>query len=368
MDTTPWDYWLEDGQPRPVTEEFLAVLEDVLEIDPDHPGAHHFYIHAVEAVHPEKGLASAARLPDLVPGAGHLVHMPSHIYIRVGRYQDAVAANEAAIAADDDYVTTCHAQGLYPLAYMPHNWHFLWSSATFAGQGEKAIRAARQMAAKTDQEAMREEGYGTLQHYWVTPLYALTRFGRWEEILAEPAPAEDLVYPRGVWHYARAMALIKTGSLDEAQDEIERLEAIVADPALETITVWDINGTRELLTIAVEVAKGEHAAAGRRWDSAISHLERGVELEDALNYDEPPPWYAPVRQILGAVLLDAGRIVEAEAVYQADLERFPENGWSLYGLRRALTEQHRDSEAAEVAVRFASAWEQADVELTSSRI
>jgi tetratricopeptide (TPR) repeat protein len=368
MDTTPWDYWLEGGQPKAVTEEFLAVLEDVLELDPNHPGAHHFYIHAVEAVHPEKGLESATRLATLVPGAGHLVHMPSHIYIRVGRYQDAVEANEEAIAADDEYVTTCHAQGLYPLAYMPHNWHFLWASASFAGQGAKAVRAAREIAARTDQETMREEGYGTLQHYWVTPLYALTRFGYWEEILAEPEPSDDLVYPRGVWHYARAMALLKADRPDEALAEIEALEAIVDDPALETVTVWDINGTRELLAIAVEVARGELAATRRRWATAIAHLRRGVELEDALNYDEPPPWYAPVRQILGAVLLEAGQVAEAEAVYRADLERFPDNGWSLYGLRQALTEQHRDSEAAQVAGALERAFEHADVVLTSSRI
>jgi len=368
MDTTPWDYWEADGQPKAETTEILEVLEAVLDLDPDHPGAHHFYIHAVEAVHPEKGLASAERLADLVPGAGHLVHMPSHIFIRVGRYQDAVDANLAAIAADDAYVTSCHAQGLYPLAYMPHNHHFLWASATFAGQGDTAVRAAEEMAATIDQESMRQPGLETLQHFWVTPLYARTRFGHWDEILATPEPGEDLLYPRAVWHYARAMALMRTDRLEEAAREIELLRAIAADPALEAITVWDINSTASLMAIAVEVAQGELAATRHRWARAIAHLERGVALEDALNYDEPPPWHAPVRQILGAVLLDAGQVVEAEAVYRADLERFPDNGWSLFGLRQALTEQHRDAEAAEVAERFGRVFEQADVVLVSSRI
>lgn len=368
MVTTPWDYWLEGGEPKPVTTEFLGVLEETLALDPDHPGAHHFYIHAVEAVHPEKGLTSAEKLARLVPGAGHLVHMPSHIYIRVGRYQDAVASNVAAIAADDDYVTACHAQGLYPLAYMPHNRHFLWAAATFAGQGELAVTAATEMAATIDQETMREDGLGTLQHFWITPLYAMTRFGHWEGILAATEPDEDLLYPRAVWHYARAIALTRLERLDEAEAELQALEALAADPALEAITVWDINTTASLMAIAVEVASGELAAARQRWDTAISHLERGVELEDALNYDEPPPWHSPVRQILGAVLLKAGRIVEAEAVYRADLEVFPDNGWSLYGLRQTLTEQHRDAEAAEVAMRLEAAFAKADVVLTSSKI
>lgn len=368
MNTTPWDYWLENGEPRPVTAEFLSVLEEVIAKDPDHPGAHHFYIHAVEAVHPEKGIDSAERLAALVPGAGHLVHMPSHIYLRVGRYQEAVEANEAAIAADDAYVTTCHAQGLYPLAYMPHNRHFLWAAATLAGQGEKAISAAREMAAKIDQVEMRHEGLSTLQHFWITPLYALTRFGHWEEILAEPEPDADLLYPRAVWHYARAMALLRTDRPDEAVRELSLLEAIATDPALESITVWDINTTADLIAIAVEVVAGEIAAARRRWATAIAHLERGVALEDELNYDEPPPWHAPVRQILGAVLLEAGRVTDAEAVYRADLDRFPANGWSLFGLRQSLTEQHRDAEAAQVAEQFAEAFDRADVMLSRSRI
>jgi tetratricopeptide (TPR) repeat protein len=368
MDTTPWDYWLDDGEPKAVTTEFLAVLEDVLAKDPDHPGAHHFYIHAVEAVHPDKGIVSAEKLAHLVPGAGHLVHMPSHIYIRVGRYQDAVDANVAAIASDDDYVTACHAQGLYPLAYMPHNRHFLWAAATFAGQGEVAITAAEEMAYKIDRQTMREPGLGTLQHFWVTPLYAYTSFGKWEKALSAAEPAEDLLYPRGVWHYARAMAMIRTDRLDEAQQELDALSAIAADPALESITVWDINTSAALMAIAREVVSGELAAARRQWDRAVAHLERGVELEDALNYDEPPPWHAPVRRNLGAVLLNASRIQEAEAVYRDDLVKFPANGWSLFGLRQSLTEQHRDAEAAQVAEALETAFEHADIVLTRSRL
>ena len=366
MDTTPWDYWKANGDPKEVTEEILAVFEAVLERDPQHPGANHLYIHAVEAVHPEKGIPMAERLEDLVPGAGHLVHMPSHIYIRVGRYHDAVLANERAVAADRAYVTQCHAQGLYPLAYVPHNHHFLWYSATMAGERDVAIRAARQVAAHTDTEMMHEPGYGTLQHYWSIPLYAYVRFGAWDEILEEPAPAEDLLYPRGVWHYARGMALVRTGQPEQAADELDRLRSIATDPNLET-TIWDLNTTAHLLKIAAEVLAGELAAARGRGDDAIRHLERGVALEDDLNYDEPPPWHAPVRQTLGAVLLEADRPAEAERVYRKDLERFPENGWSLFGLAESLRAQDETAAAEDVQARFEEAWQHADITLNASR-
>lgn len=368
MDTTPWDYWTDDGAPKEKTKEILATLETVMERAPEHPGANHLYIHAVEAVHPQRGVAAADRLGDLVPGAGHLVHMPGHIYIRVGRYHDASLANEQAIAADESYTTQCHAQGMYPLVYMPHNHHFLWAASTMEGRSEVALRAAEHMAAHQDQKKMREAGYETLQHYWITPLYALTRFGKWDEILRTLAPEEDLVYPTGVWHYAQGMAFTRKGQLDKAVQELEALQAIAANPVLESVTVWDLNTTAHLMKIATEVLAGELAAAQGDYDRAIAHLQAGVSLEDALNYDEPSPWYHPVRQILGAVLLKAGQPAEAEKVYRADLEIFPKNGWSLYGLEQSLKTQEKTEEAKIVKAQFEEAWTYADVVLESSRL
>jgi tetratricopeptide (TPR) repeat protein len=368
MDTMPWAYWTKDGQPKPETSEILAALESVIARDPKHPGANHYYIHAVEASpDPDRGVASADRLRDLVPGAGHLVHMPGHIYIRVGRYHDASLANERAIEADRDYITQCHAQGMYPVAYVPHNHHFLWAAATMEGRSAKAIEAARHIAANVDQKLIREPGYGTLQHYAVTPLYALVRFGRWDEILKEPAPAKDLLYATGVWHYARGMALARKNKLEEAARELDRVTAIAADPSLESVTIWDINTTAALMRIAREVLVGELAAERGDGEEAIRHLEAAVKLEVELNYDEPPPWHFPVRQALGAVLLNAGRAVEAEKVYREDLKRYPENGWSLYGLLKSLQAQGNTAAATDAQKRLSKAWAHADVTLTASR-
>ncbi len=368
MDLHPWDFWTKEGAAQPWTGEIVDILEGVLARQPDHPGALHLYIHAVEASpQPERAEAAADRLRDLVPGAGHLVHMPGHIYYRIGRYADASEANRRAIEADAAYVAECHSQGLYPVAYVPHNQHFLWAATTMEGASGAALAAARHMAEHTDGELMREPGYGTLQHYWVTPLYALARFGRWSEVLEAPAPDDELVYPRGVYHYARGLALVRRGRLDEAARELAALERLAADPRLEEVTIWDINGTADLLAIASGVLAGELAAARGDHETAIALLEKAVAREDDLNYDEPPPWHAPVRHFLGAVLLDAGRPAAAETVYLEDLRRHPENGWSLFGLARSLRAQGKLEAAAGAEARFAAAWAGADLELESSR-
>lgn len=374
MDTTPWDYWQENGTPKPVTDTIIATFESVMETHPNHPGANHLYIHTVEAQHPEWGVKQAERLEDLVPGAGHLVHMPSHIYIRVGRYHEGSLANERAIDADSAYVAQCQAQGLrpaqglYPVAYIPHNYHFLWATATMEGRGERAIEAARSMAATIDTSQMRESGYGTLQHYWITPLYAQVRFGKWGAILDRKKPAEDLVYPTAVWHYARAMASIRTERLGRAQQALDRLRQLVDHPELEKVTVWDINTTAHIMKIAAKVVAGELAAARGNLDAAVRHLKEGAELEDDLNYDEPPTWHHPVRQTLGAILIKADRPAEAERVYREDLERFSENGWSLFGLAESLRAQGKTADAKKAQHRFEEAWQHADVTLSSSRI
>jgi tetratricopeptide (TPR) repeat protein len=369
MDEHPWDYWTEDGEPRPWTPEIVEVLEDVLDEARQHPMANHLYIHAVEASpNPERALASARRLEDLVPGAGHLVHMPAHIYIRTGRYHEASEANERAAATDERYVAQCHAAGIYPLGYHPHNYHFLWATTTLEGRSEDAIAAGDQVRAMVDPDMMRKSGFGALQHFYSIPYYADVTFGKWEQILDEPAPADDLLYPTGVWHFARGMALDRTDRLDEAREELDELSKLADDESLEEITLWEINTTADLLEIGEEVLSGEMEAARGNYDEAVEHLRRGVELEDALNYNEPPPWGQSVRRYLGAVLLQADRPGEAEEVYRADLAEFPKNGWALYGLTQALEAQAKSEEADDARERFEQAWKHSDVELSASRL
>jgi tetratricopeptide (TPR) repeat protein len=363
MDLRPWAYWAPDGTPYPGTEEAVATIERVLAKNPNHPLALHLYIHAVEAHEPEKAEAAADRLLPLVPGAGHLVHMPGHIYMRVGRYADASAANEQAILADEDYITQCRAQGLYPMGYYPHNIHFLWSSATMEGRAQKAIDSARKVAASVTDEAMKEMPF--MAGFRVVPYYALTRFGRWEEMLAEPPPPDNL-YLTGTWHYARGIALAAKGRLEEADKELAEVRRIAADASLK-FNLFSPNTADQILAIAPEVLAGDIAARRKEYERAIPHLERAVRLEDALVYTEPSEWHYPPRQILADVLLQAGRPAEAATVYWADLKRNPDNGWSLHGLSLALRAQGKADEAAVVEKRFEKAWGKADVKLSASR-
>lgn len=368
MDTRPWHYWTREGKPQAETPEILSALEGVLARKPDHVGATHFYVHVTEASpDPAKGLPAADKLRGLVPGAGHLVHMPGHTYLRVGRYADASEVNEKAILADKSYVAQCQAQGVYPLAYVPHNYHFLWSAASFEGRSRRAIEAAREMASHQDHGMMRKEGLAQLQDFWVTPVYALVRFGLWDEALREPRPDKDLLYPTGVWHYSRGMALAAKGALAEAEKELAALAELAKNPSMEKLTFFDTNTAARVLSVGREVLAGEIAAKRKDWDTAVARLNTALGLEGGLTYTEPPQWHAPVRHNLGAVLLSAGRPAEAEKVYRADLAYWPENGWSLFGLKQALEAQGKTAEAAEAAARFAKAWSRADVTLTASR-
>jgi tetratricopeptide (TPR) repeat protein len=368
MDLHPWDYWEKTGEPRPWTPEIVQILESVREIDPDHVLANHLYIHAVEASpNPERGLDAAKRLGRVAPGAGHLVHMPSHIYIRTGDYHEGTLANQRAMESDHAYISQCRAQGIYPLAYVPHNHHFMWATATLEGASALALEAARGTAAMADSVKMREPGFGTLQHYFAIPLYAMVRFGKWDDILKEPAPAEELVYPRGVWHYARGIAFARTDDIASALEELKKVKEIAASPELGKITIWDINSTASLMEIAAAVLSGEIAARRGEFDAAVRDLVSAVRIEDRLRYNEPPDWFFPVRQCLGAVLLEAGRPKDAEVVYREDLKIFPKNGWSLFGLAESLRRQNRLAEAEAVAAQFKEAWAYADITLTASR-
>jgi tetratricopeptide (TPR) repeat protein len=366
MDLRPWNYWMRDGRPYQGTSEIVSTLEKVLARNPNHPGAAHYYIHAVEATKtPEKAEAAADRLLKLMPGAGHMVHMPSHIYQRVGRYADAQASNEAAIKADEEYISQCRAQGLYPMAYYPHNVHFLWFAATAEGRSQVSIESARKVASKVSDEMI--DQLPLLAGFRVVPWYALTRFAKWDEMLAEPAPPDRFLYLKGTWHYAQGLAHLGKGQLEEAEKALAEVRRIAADATL-NYTLFSPNTAAAIFASAPEVLAGELAARRKDFDSAIAHLERAVRLEDGLVYTEPSEWHYPPRHALAAVLLAAGRPKEAETIYWEDLRRNAENGWALFGLAQALRAQEgRGEEAAAIQARFDKAWARADVKLTASR-
>ena len=372
MDLQPWDYYDEKLQPKGNTAEVVSTLESVMARDPDHAGALHLYVHAVEASSaPERGAAAADRLRELIPGSGHLVHMPAHIYARVGRWHDAVIANQRAIEADDAYLALCrgNTQGVYPLGYVPHNHHFLWFAASMEGNGAMAQSAARTTAERTNlQELMRKEGFAGLQHYWLTPWFERVRFGRWDEIAALPNPAPDLPYVTAIWHYAQGMAAVRQKRLDDARKHLDALRPLAADPLMEKLTVWDRYPLAHAARIAERTVTAELAAARGEHDAAVAALNEAVAIEDRIPYDEPPGWHAPVRQTLGAVLLDARRPAEAERVYREELRRNPGNGWSLFGLAQSLDAQGKRTEAAGAQRDFATAWRNADVRLGASRM
>jgi tetratricopeptide (TPR) repeat protein len=372
MDLQPWDYYDEKLQPKGNTAEVVSTLESVMARNPDHAGALHLYVHAVEASSaPERGAAAADRLRELIPGSGHLVHMPAHIYARVGRWHDAVIANQRAIEADDAYLALCrgNTQGVYPLGYVPHNHHFLWFAASMEGNGAMAQSAARTTAERTNlQELMRKEGFAGLQHYWLTPWFERVRFGRWDEIAASPNPAPDLPYVTAIWHYAQGMAAVRQKRLDDARKHLDALRPLAADPVMEKLTVWDRYPLAHAARIAERTVTAELAAARGEYDTAVAALNEAVAIEDRIPYDEPPGWHAPVRQTLGAVLLDARRPAEAERVYREELRRNPGNGWSLFGLAQSLDAQGKKTEAAGVQRDFATAWRNADVRLGASRM
>ena len=366
MNTNPWDYWYRDGTPKPDTVKVLAAIDRALTVNPDHPGAHHYRIHAAEAFRPELGVESADRLGDLMPGAGHLVHMPSHIYMRVGRYADSFAANEKAIVADEGYITQCRAQGLYPLGYYPHNVHFLSWSAMFQGRSQDAVTAARKVASQIA-EISKDNTWGLCESFGSQPLYVLVRFGKWEQILAEKPPREGSIFMNGVWHYARGLAYLHTGDKASAEDELARLTGLREHVANDSEYMIGFGAASTLLKVAEELLHGDILARDGDFHNAIAHVEHAVRLEDTLLYNEPPDWYFPVRHVLGAILLQAGLAAQAESVYWEDLRRYPHNGFSLFGLLQALDAQDKANVAAVIKARFNKAWSAADIQLTSSR-
>ncbi|MDJ0864751.1 MAG: hypothetical protein QNK03_01500 [Myxococcota bacterium] len=365
MDLYPWDYWTKDGEPREYTEEIVEVLERVLQQRPTHVGANHYYIHATEEFFPERAEAAADRLGTLAPDAGHLVHMPSHIYWRVGRYDDALEINRRAAAADEQFFAWCRGGQFYRAAYYPHNVHFLWAAAAAEGRSEIALSTARKLAARVEEQV---DDFPFVEEFLSIPPLTLVRFGRWDAVLGEPKPPAERAYLTGIHHYTRGIALVRTGDLDGAAAELTALEAVAAgEPAGALALAGGVATAAELLEIGAANLRGELAAARGDSDAAVAALHDAVDRQDALSYMEPPPWFFPVRQALGAVLLDAGRAVEAEAVFRKSLDNYPRNGWSLYGLARSLEVQGRPAEAAWVHEGFQRAFANADVELEAAR-
>ncbi len=362
MDLQPWDYWTNEGAPKGRIEEVVEVLETVQAAHPGHPGAAHFYIHAVEAAYPEKAEAAADRLADLVPGAGHIVHMPSHIYVRVGRYADAADINTRAVATDRAYFKTAPEPDLYWI-YFAHNLHFLAYASMMEARYDSAIRAARELERDIPPHVV--EKYGSLiEGIMATTFHVQVRFGRWEDILAEPPRSDARLVTQAVRHYARGIAYAVTGRIEEARSEVAAFEsAAAAIPG----DWWVFNNKVDtVLPIARAMLQGEVAFREGLHDSAFASLRRAVAAEDALVYDEPPAWMLPVRHSLGALLMSAGHFEEAERVYREDLERNAGNGWSILGLREALAAQGRTVEAMEVGSLLAGAWRRSDVTVTSS--
>ncbi len=368
MVRTAWDYWDADGNPNSIAEEALTTLENALEKHPEHPALNHFYIHLVEMEHPRWAVESADRMRDLVPGIGHLVHMPSHIYLHIGRYGDASEANQKAVEADQRYLNRHGAHGMYRISYMPHNSHFLWFTSSMEGRGQKCLEAANITKDYIIEDLLYSPGYGSLYEHYALLYFAMARFGMWDKILDEPKPDDELVFPNAVWHYARGLAYVRKGNLESARDNLNSLKNMNNRETLQEMDIGGINMTGNVIQIAINTLNAEIFAEENNYSDAIELLREAVRLQDNLGYHEPPAWYMPVRQTLGAILLEAGKAGEAEEVYREDLEDWPENGWSLFGLYQALKEQGNDSEAEEVYNRFQKAWSYADVELTSSRM
>ncbi len=374
MDTAPWNYWNADGSPRGFTNEVLASLESVLKRKPDHMGAIHLYIHAVEAS-PNPGRAEpyADRLAALAPGAGHIVHMPGHIYLRTGRFNDASVANENAMKADAAYQAGNRAPGnmMYDIGYVPHNPHFLVASLSFEGRRADALRAAEEVKKLMHTDMLRDPMMGGMvQHFMLTPLFTKVRFAMWDDVLAEPAPPQDLPYMQAIWHAARSMAYSATGRLGEADNELAAVMAAKGDPSLKTMYISTVNVAAPIAGIAYEVAAGELRTRQKRAGEAAKHFATAVALEDTLTYMEPPDWPIPVRQLQGAALLSLGRAAEAEAAFRADLKKFPNNGWSLSGLLASRIKQGRgrDGEVGALTMQLTQAWQKADVKVEAGRV
>nr|WP_294937993.1 hypothetical protein [uncultured Flavobacterium sp.] len=370
MDLHPWDLYEKNGAPKPWTPEIVSLLEKILKKDPKHIGANHFYIHAVEASStPERANASAKFFDDgNASSFGHLVHMPSHIYIRTGEYHKGTLANLNAVKVDSNYVTMCHAQGAYPLAYYPHNYHFLAGTATLEGNSKWAMFGANETSNHVHPKTMIEPGWSTLQHYYVIPYFVAVKFGKWDDILKMKLVSDSMKYPTAIAHYAKGMAYLGKNDFNKAKTEFLRLEVLAHDKSLEKVTIWEINSFHSILQIAEKVLKAELLASQKRYDQSISLLKKAVEIEDGLNYNEPPDWFFSVRHHLGAIQIEAGKYNDAIKTYEEDLKRLPKNGWAHHGLKLAYEKLNNKAKVREMEQLIAKSWATADIKITTSRI
>ncbi len=369
LDLHPWNLWHKDGTMQSWTPEIIAILEKCLKLAPRNVGANHFYIHAMEmSLHAETAVASADLLRDLVPGSGHLLHMPSHTYIRTGRYHDGVVANQKAVLIDSLYVEACHAQGVYPLSYYPHNYHFIAACAMLDGESKIAMKGAFATSEHAHKKLLRDPAWATLQHYYSIPWYVEVKLGLWHEITHSSAPEKDLKYPLVIWHYAQGMAMLSENKIIQAKNHLAEMKHIMTDTTIKNLTIWGINTVFDLCVIASKTLEGEIFAKEKNYSNAILILKEAIVAEDALNYNEPPDWFFSIRHHLGAVLIDAGKFQEAIKVYEKDLEIYRENGWALKGLMNAYKKLGDSKKYEEIKSRFETAWQYSDITILSSRI
>lgn len=357
----PYDWWTSGGAAQPWTPEIEGLLERAMVLDPRHPGAHHYWIHLQESSpRPRRALASADVLRTAVPGSGHLLHMPSHIDMRIGRYDDAIRANQRSIDADARYLAAVDAQGAYRVGYVAHNHHFLWAAASMAGRQPLALEAAQAAWPAACGPAGRDPGTAIVQQYAVLPYFTLVRFGQWDTLLrGTPPPDSALPYPLAIWHYARGTARARSGQVDAAEQDLKRLEQLAAEPSLATFKVKNLNATAQVVRIAVLTLRSDLALARGEPRAAVALLREATRIEDAFEPDEPHLWLAPTRHALGAALLEAGQAAEAERVYREDLQHYPDNGWSLNGLALALAQQGQAAASDQAAAQARSAFGQA---------
>ncbi|QHW01135.1 hypothetical protein GJR95_01695 [Spirosoma endbachense] len=369
MDLHPWDLWEQDGQPKPWTPGIITTLETLMANNPGHIALNHYYIHAVEASKtPERGLNSAAMLRKVAPRASHLVHMPSHIYIRTGDYHEGSRSNLQAVKVDSLYLMGVYAQGAFPLNYFPHNYHLLVATATMEGNYRLAMESARKVAENTSKKLMPDPAWSTLQHYYTIPYHVAIKFSQWDELLRMCRDdTVKLKYPTAIRHYARGLALVGKQQLLKAKLELQELNKLTADPDIANLKIAGINPMSSILEIARRVLNAEIMAQEGQLSSSIRLLNEAVALEDRLNYQEPPDWFFPVRHTLGAVLLKAKRFSEAEAVLTQDLTVFPRNGWALSGLHQAQLSQGAVEKAQQTQTVLNLAWKWADQDLKAGK-
>jgi len=361
MNLNPWKLWSLDGKPGENTEEIVAVLESVLQRDPNHAGANHYYIHAVEASpNPVRALPSAQRLDTMVPQAGHLVHMPAHIYERTGNFAEAARNNEEAAKVDRVYAQKAEQSGsFYDLMYHSHNEHFEAMAASMEGRYGEAKKAAESMAERLLPHV---KMMPMLDSFLMAPIWVDVRFVQWKEILRRPEPLKELAGTHVMWRYSRVLALAGSGKLPDAENESKKYfeEAAAVPP---DAPLGALNKASDILSIANHVIEARLAAAKGEKDAAVEHWKKAVEIQDTLNYAEPADWYYPVRESLGAALLNAGKASEAEAVFRVDLKQNPRNPRSLFGLEKALKAQGKDADAAWIEKEFAAGWKNSDTKL-----